>query len=128
MPKLQVRWNLTTGTLEGPFLHDGRGQDTSGPLPESPVAAGTLRIADLGYFCLDHLAELTAQDAFWLRRLAFQTALFTPAGQRLRLRAVLEAAGPQLDCPIRLGARHRLPCRLLALRVPQEVADQRRRR
>ncbi len=126
--KLQVRWNLTNGSLEGPLLQDGRGQDTTGPLPESPVAAGTLRIADLGYFSLDHLADLAAHDAFWLRRLAFQTALFTPDGQRLNLRPVLEAAGPTLDRPILLGAQHRLPCRLVALRVPQEVADQRRRR
>ncbi len=126
--KLQVRWNLTNGSLEGPLLQDGRGQDTTGPLTESPVAAGTLRIADLGYFCLDHLADLAAHDAYWLRRLAFQSALFAPDGERLSLRAVLEAAGPTLDRPILLGARHRLPCRLLALRVPQEVADQRRRR
>jgi DDE family transposase len=126
--KLQVRWNLTTGALEGPFLHDGRGQDTTGPLPESPVAAGTLRIADLGYFCLDHLADLAAHDAFWLRRLAFQTALFAPDGGRLALRTRLEATALTLDCPILLGVHHRLPCRLLALRVPADVAEQRRRR
>jgi Transposase DDE domain len=126
--KLQVRWNLTTGALEGPLLQDGRGQDTSGPLAESPVAPGTLRIADLGYFSLDHLAEIARHDAFWLRRLAFQTALCTPQGQRLRLRPLLDAAGLTVDQPILLGATHRLPCRLLALRVPQDVADQRRRR
>ena len=124
---LQLRWNLTNGALEGPLLHDGRGQDTTGPLAESPVAPGTWRLADLGYFCLDHLAALTAQQAFWLRRLAFQTALFAPDGGRLDLRALLDAA-PTLDGPILLGVHHRLPCRLLALRVPDEVAEQRRRR
>jgi hypothetical protein len=30
--------------------------------------------------------------------------------------------------PILLGAKHQLPCRLLAQRIPQEVADQRRRK
>jgi hypothetical protein len=57
------------------------------------------------------------------------TAVWETMGQRWDLLALLEAQRTdQVDLPIRLGATHRLPARLLAVRVPQEVADQRRRR
>ena len=42
---------------------------------------------------------------------------------------MLDAAGtPQVDLAARLGVAHRIPCRVVAERLPQEVADQRRRR
>jgi hypothetical protein len=126
--KLQLRLDLLTGRVDGPILQDGRAQDRTSPFQGAPVAPGSLHLADLGYFSLDALARLAHQGAFWLTRLATQTALFTPAGQQLDLLRHLRAAGATLDEPILLGARHRLACRLLAVRVPREVADQRRRR
>ena len=36
-------------------------------------------------------------------------------------------SGP-IDVSVLLGVSHRLPCRLIALRVPQEVADRRRQK
>jgi len=38
------------------------------------------------------------------------------------------ATTSSVDLDIRLGARQRLPCRLVAVRVPQEVADRRRQK
>ena len=126
--KLQVRVDLRTGQLEGPQLQDGRASDHDAALP-TRLPAGSLRLADLGYWSLDALQELDAQQAFWLSRLQSSTAVWDTTGQRWDLVALLEAQGmDQVDRPIHLGATHRLPARLLAVRVPQEVADQRRRR
>ena len=126
--KLQLRLDLVCGTLDGPILQDGRAQDRTSPFQHDRVAPGSLHLADLGYFTLDVLERQAQQGAFWLTRPALQTRLFTPEGEPLALLPHLQAAGPTLDEPILLGATHRLPCRLLAVRVPQEVADQRRRR
>jgi hypothetical protein len=126
--KLQLRFDLTHGTLVGPLLQDGRASDQTAPIPAVPVAAGALQISDLGYFSLARLAAQDCQGVFWLTRLLHQTAVYDAQGKRLNLLRQLRAAGPSLDQPIRLGVTQRIQCRLLAIRVPQEVADQRRRR
>ena len=55
--------------------------------------------------------------------------MYGPDGERWAdLATHLERAGSQVALPVTLGETHRLPVRLLAMRVPQEVADQRRRK
>ena len=126
--KLQVRLELRTGQLSGPQLQDGRASDHEPALP-TVLPAGALRLADLGYWSLDELQTLAQQEVFWLSRLQAATTVYTVDGQRRELLALLEAQpGDTVDLPILLGATHRLPARLLAIRAPQEVADQRRRR
>lgn len=130
--KLQVRCDLCRGRLEGPLLGDGRAPDQTAPLqdqPGAPLPAGALRLADLGYFVLGVLQALEAADVYFLSRLQVQTAVFDAAGQRLQVVARLRRAGPDsVDLPVQLGTDHRVPARLLAVRVPQAVADERRRR
>ncbi len=126
--KVQVLWNLTTGSLQHLSLHAGRANDNASSAQEVVLPAGALRIADLGYFAVARIARLLTQQVFVLSRLNTQAALFDPHGQRLDLLTLLSQAGPTLDQPLLLGAKEQLEVRLLAVRVPQEVADQRRRR
>lgn len=127
--KLQVRLDLRSGALAGPALEAGRAQDRASPLQTAPLPAGALRLADLGYFSLEVLADLAAEGVYWLSRYQVQTAVSDGAGQRLAdLAGWLAAQGPIVDRWITLGARHRLQCRLLAVRVPPEVANERRRK
>jgi hypothetical protein len=127
--KVQVRLDLSTGALRGPLLQDGRVHDRSSPLQRAPLPVGALRLADLGYFSLNVLRELDEQGVYWLSRLQAGTAVFDQNGERWDLARLLKAQpGDEVDIPIQLGARHRLACRLLAQRVSQKVADQRRRR
>ena len=129
--KLQVRLDLLNGTLHGPHLENGRTNDRGSKLAAktTPLPVGALRLTDLGYFSLGEFRAIADQEAFFLSRLFLQTALFDQDGQRLDLLAVLRAAPEgQIDLPVRLGSRERLPLRLLAVRVRQEIADQRRRR
>jgi len=125
--KLQVRLELRTGRLEVQ-LQDGRASDRAATLPES-LPAGALRIADLGYWDLESLRALDQQGVFWLSRLQTQSAVYEPTGQRCDLLELLTAQPTAAsDLAVTLGATMRLPARLLAIRVPQEVADTRRRR
>lgn len=127
--KLSVRLDLLTGALDGPYLDHGRTSDRALLLQDQPIPAGGMRIADLGFFTLDVLDAIAQADGYWLSRLPITTALTTQDGVRIDLPTFLAAqATPTVDVPVRLGATHQLPCRLLAQRVPQEVADQRRRR
>ena len=127
--KLSVRLNLTTGALTGPHTDHGLTSDQAIPLQDAPIPAGALRIADLGFFALDVLHAIGQADGYWLTRPQITTVMTDRDGQRLDLPTFLAGqATATVDVPIRLGARARLDCRLLAMRVPQEVADQRRRR
>lgn len=130
--KLQVRLELTRGTLAGPAPAAGRASDRATVAIGDPLPAGALFIADLGYFSLPYLAELGAAGVFWLSRLQAQTVAFDRTGQRLDLLAWLQqhAATPArtIDQPVTLGVDQHLPARLLAVRVPPEVAAIRRRK
>jgi hypothetical protein len=125
--KLQVRLDLRTGQLHGPQLQHGRASDHAAALP-SVLPAGALRLADLGYWRLDDLDALASQQVFWLSRLHTGTAIYDTDGQRRDVFTWLKAQNsPLVDLPIRLGTTHQLAARMVAVRVPQEVADQRRR-
>ena len=125
--KLHVRWELKRGRLWGPALTDGRASDRRSPFSEEEIVRGSLEIRDLGYFQLDHLEARRAAGAYSLTRWQTGTALFTNDGKKLSLADVLPPRVGQLkELPVRVGARHWLPMRLLMLRVPKEVGDQRR--
>jgi len=127
--KIALRLDLLTGTLQTLALEDGRVADRSSILQRTPVPAGVLRLADLGYFALARLREIAAGQAFFLSRLQVQTAVFLPTGERVDLARWLDQQPTAaLDLAVQIGVRERLAVRLLAVRVPQEVADQRRRR
>jgi Transposase DDE domain len=127
--KLHVRFDLLQGTLTGPLLTDGRAHESTTAVQTAPLPPGALRIADLGFFDLDILAQVAHADGYWLGRLHRTTALFDAAGQRREVLDLLARPGTDtLDLPVALGVQHRLPARLLAARVPPEVAAQRRRR
>ena len=130
--KLQVRLDLTRGILAGPEPHAGRASDRATVAIGEPLPAGALFIADLGYFSLPALADLGTTGVFWLSRLQAQTAVWDTTGQRLDLARWLQqhttTSGRGVDQPVTLGASQRLPARLLAVRVPDEVGATRRRK
>ena len=127
--KIGVRYDLCRGHLVGPLLCDGRTHESTTPIQHAPLPTGALRLADLGFFDLDVLTRIGAQDGYWLARMHRTTAVYDAAGQRWEVLALLAAQGSaEVDLAITLGVQHHLPARLLAVRVPQEVADQRRRR
>lgn len=127
--KLHVRYDLVSGQLTGPLLSDGRTSDRRTPVQTAPLPPGALRLADLGFFTLDVFAQMSQTGVFWLSRLLSGTAVWTVGGERWEVLALLQAQqSSTVDLPIRLGTRHRLPARLLAVHLPPALADQRRYR
>ncbi len=127
--KLQVQINLLNGQLTGPIPEAGRASDLSSGLQQGALAPGTLRLADLGYFCLGRFAELTRQGVYWLSRLEYGVKLYDAAGTQWSLADFLRQHGTaEVDVPMEAGVKERLRCRLLAKPVPPEVAAKRRER
>jgi Transposase DDE domain len=127
--KLQVRLDLLHGLLSGPFLQPARDNDHQAPLWDTRLPAGALHLADLGYFDLDRFAAMSQRQVYWLTRIQPNTRLYDEAGHLWTLPELIAAqTTDRVDLPIALGSRHRLPARLVAVRVPPAVATQRRQR
>ena len=86
---------------------------------------GDLILRDLGYFTTACLAELASRQISFLSRYRHDVNVYDPqSGKPLNLMALLKEAG-RLDMPVLLGPE-RVGLRLVALPVPEEVANQRR--
>ncbi len=124
--KVHVRWELKGGQMWGPSLTDGRVSDHHSPFAAQAIIAWSLYIADLGYFSIQGMQQRRQQRGFSLTRLRSKTVLCTPAGQRVDLSHLLpRRVGQMKEMRVLVGGQ-RYPMRLLMLRVPAAVAEQRR--
>jgi len=135
--KIQVQWDLRSGTLKLLTLHSGREQDRSAPVQTAPVVPGSLRLADLGYFDLSSFAHIGQAQAYWITRYLSGVNLYSADAKSnakpIDLPEWLERQCTQsmsVDVPVLVGSMHRLPARLkvarcgaIAIRVPQQVAE-----
>jgi hypothetical protein len=119
---------LRTGKLTDLRLQPGRQSDAKSLAPDSPAQPGSLQIYDLGYFSLERFQRWNSAGVSWISRLQPGTVVFDADGSPLDLlRFVREhPGGVPIDIPILLGLVQRVRCRLIVLRVPQEVANRRR--
>jgi len=127
--KVQLVFEFLYGNLQQVALQAGREPDQAYRDYLAVVTAGSLTITDLGYFSVDAFEAIADKEAYFLSRYLSGTKVYTPAGEAIDLLRTLQSATTSsVDLDIRLGARQRLPCRLVAVRVPQEVADRRRQK
>jgi hypothetical protein len=125
--KLQVRLDLRSGALDAVSVEAGRDCDQRTRLQSDPQPAGGLRIADLGSFDTEVFRGIQGRGGFWISRLAFGTAIFTPEGGPIaRIEDLFGPSGRVVDRQVVVGKQAQLPCRIVIWRVPQEVADRRR--
>src|SRR5260370_208435 len=94
----------------------------------SHLQPGDLVIRDLGYAVLRVWRQIAQRGAYFLSRSRSDFALFDPQSQQpLDLLDLLQNHS-QLSIELLVGAQERLPVRLVALRLPAQLAAQRRRR
>lgn len=124
--KLGVRLNLTDGTLAGPVLVAGRVHDRTSLAALPALPPGALRIQDLGFFSLAELAASDTAGIRWVTRVQAGTAVFDATGTRWTLPGFLDAQHTErVDTVVALGVGRRLRCRILAVRVADQVAGMR---
>jgi hypothetical protein len=127
--KVTVRWDLLTGQLYGPHVQAGRRHELSSVLHSQVMPRGSLWIADLGYWTLKWLHHLQEQGVFFLMRYKAGIVLWAKR-ERVDLLAILpQVTGARLELLVDVGASKVLRgVRLLAERVPMEVATDRQER
>ena len=128
--KCGVQLDMLTGAICGMDIVDGRAADHSLPIQHAPMPAGSLRLADLGFYNLTVLQTLTDAGSYWLSRIQTNSRLRVPGQRKQSILEVVTALGPidEWESPVIIGTNVRIPARLLIQRVPAEVAAQRRQR
>lgn len=125
--KVQLRYDLCRGGLDVLALQDGRANDQRSPSQTAPLPAGALRLADRGYFSQAVLADLQRDGVHFLTHPPPQLTLREGSGPSRSLARYCSARRtPVVDRQVVLGAGAGLACRLLAVRVPPAIAEERR--
>jgi len=130
MVKLQVTLDYLTGQWVALEVVNGIAPDQNSALALEQAQVGSLNLFDLGYFKQDLFAALHAQGAYFVSRYQTQTALYeAPSGVRFDVVAWLQAlVGDSGQCQLELASRVHAQVRWVARRVPQALADARRRK
>jgi hypothetical protein len=93
---------------------------------------GGLLLFALGYFKIQALARLATTGAYFLTRLNPQTTIYAPRDggmPHVELAQILPGGeGTRIERAIFLGAQERVPARLVAVRMPASIVNERRRR
>jgi hypothetical protein len=135
--KISAQWEWHSGQLlplhlSHASLHDQTAaecQDQAIQKQGHRVQPGEMHLFDLGYFKLQWLKQLTAQEAYFCCRYKNRTDVIRavgPDGKRMAANLVdwlaeLPIDQTHLEMSVWLGKKVRVPCRLLAVRVPEDV-------
>lgn len=128
--KLQVTIDYLTGQWVALEMVEGKCPDQNCDLALRQAIAGSLNLFDLGYFKQERLRDIAEQDAYFVSRYQSQTALYySETDKRFDLEAWLQSLEVnEAECWVELGFRVHLPVRLVVRRLPQSIADARRRK
>src|SRR4029450_2067369 len=130
--KLQLVWEYKSHTFDHfaliPWnIPDSKYVDTVVAL----ARAGALLLFDLGYFKLAAVAMIVAAQAYFLSRLNHQATVCEIVGGRQRALDLAKSLAAEsrlvIEKAIALGAYERIPTRLIAVRMPEAIVNERRR-
>jgi Transposase DDE domain len=123
--KLTLRLDLVQGSLQGPLVQEGRAHESRSLLQRLPWVKGMLWIADMGYFALVRLAQVSQAGAYFLMPLKDGVVMWL-AGKRADVLSVLQACGADEQAyEVDLGAAKQVHCRVLARRASEQQVTRR---
>ncbi len=130
--KAFVRWDVLSGELHGPRLTNGRLNDHKSPFGIEELPENSLYIADLGFFAIDRLCRIAREKRgkrYFATRLQSKTNLYDRRGHGIELAGILpQQVGQVRERGVVLGKKNGLPVRLILVKVPEEVAEERKKR
>jgi len=122
--KVQTILNYQQGDLS---LQLAQAKQHDCPLQKLDLPSGSLRLADIGYFKVANFKQLTQQGVWWLSRLPARVGIWDGGKVQHIAEFLAQQTTDTVDLNIELSAQC-LPCRLIAVRVPSEVAQKRQQR
>jgi hypothetical protein len=127
--KLVFEAEVTTGEVTEVSVLAGLDNERTAEVAGKPLPEGALLLEDMGFFSGERLQACTDQGVYVLSRVPAWTAFFDEKGRRLDLvKELRHLKGHYLDRRIRILHGSKMEVRLLAVRVPDAEAEQRRER
>lgn len=128
--KLVLEMEVSTGLLTEAEVLPALANEKTSQIAGKPLPEGALLLEDMGFLAGGRLQDYVEQGVYVLTRVPAWTALFEQRGKgflRLDLLKWLRRAGGEwLQRRVYVFHKQKLALRLLAVRVPAEVAQQRR--
>lgn len=126
--KALLRLEVKTGAVSVLTWAAGRENDLNLSRQAGDPPAGSLYLADLGFWYPERLDRFTRQGISWISRVPAGTTLSTGGQSREDVADFLKRQkGDRVDQPVLLGEKA-LAFRLVAVRCPPEVAAERKRK
>jgi hypothetical protein len=127
--RIQTIYNYTLERFERFVLGSFRENDQSAADLILEVAhAGDLVLRDMGYFVLENLRKMTQMDIFFISRFRPDTNLYDPVlGTQIDLKVLFRGKN-KVDMSVLIGAKEKVPVRMVAQKVPKEVFEQRKKK
>jgi hypothetical protein len=125
--KIQTRYDVLRGALLVDLV-PGRECDQKAEIKTKDLQPNEMHIRDLGYFDLDALADIEQSKGYFVSRLMHGTIVYDLEGKRLDLLDLLRNADGDIDRWVLVGRSKKLKMRLMARRLPDFVAESRRRK
>lgn len=130
--KSSLRIQAVYGFLQGGFKIFELGNFTDNDQGASGnilkiIKPGDLVIRDLGYFSLNVFKKIASIGAYFISRYRYGVKLYNKeTGKEINLLKILN--NNVVDIDVLLGLNARLSCRLIAVKLPDDIAAERRRK
>lgn len=126
--KVLLRLEVTTGRIQVVTLANGRDNDLNLSRQAGDPPAGSLYLADLGFWCPERLDRLGNQGVSWISRVPAGTTLSVNGQPREDVADFLaRQTTDRVDQQVLLGEKA-FSFRLVAVRCPESIANERKRK
>lgn len=126
--KIQLMYDYLAGQVKALTLTSGCDADQGFDVYFQKIQKQALYLMDLGYFKLASFKKIKEGGAFFVSRLLTGTKLFTLEGEVINLIELLAGSGNISSHHVLIGAKDKINVRLVAYRLPNTLAEQRRRK
>lgn len=130
--KVQLCYEYHSGRVEAVEVETGLDPDQKCNLSQELSKKGDLAIFDLGYFKQERFAELHAEEVCFLSRFYNQTGVYDGDNEDVKIDLLtwlgeLPKTKTSGERKLLMGARQKVPVRMVYYRVPPHIAQERRR-
>jgi Transposase DDE domain len=125
--KVLIRWDVRSGELCHLSVHAGRTSDKPLAATAADIPDGGLHLADQGFFNSERWNQF-GSGKYWISRVPAGTLVCSQGVWQMLSMLLATVTGSIFDEHVKLVEKTRLPCRLVALRCPESVANSRRRK
>ncbi|HAT1866955.1 TPA: IS4 family transposase [Legionella pneumophila] len=126
--KIQLMFDYLQGQIKALTLTSGCDNDQGFDNYFETIQTGALYLMDLGYFKLNSFKKIIEGNAYFVSCLLTGTNLLELDGKPIELIKILSSSGSLSSHQLLMGAKHKIPIRLVAQRLSQSIAAKRRHR